>query len=77
MHGSCRDGPTAASAHRRLLANTNLLSIAPSGVRPEQVDLAARTPGGGTTGHPRRIDLISYQKDGKYSTAIVGKVEGA
>ena len=23
--------------------------------RPEQVDLAARTPGGGTTGHPRRI----------------------
>ncbi len=23
-HGSGRDGPTAASAHRRLLANTNL-----------------------------------------------------
>ena len=32
-YGSCRDGPTAASAHRPLLANTNLLSIAPSGVR--------------------------------------------
>jgi hypothetical protein len=25
----------------------------------------------------KSIDLISYQKDGKYSTAIVGKVEGA
>ena len=32
-HGSCRDGPTAASAHRPLLANTNPRSIAPSGVR--------------------------------------------
>ena len=32
-HGSCRDGPTAASAHRPLLASTNPRSIEPSGVR--------------------------------------------